>query len=86
MEDGRDAMAQADIEIRWSKPGGKDYKITDSGGISAGMRAGGRLWRWDYRLEGKRKRMTRNGVYKPIFFHTCVHGLSLRSKLRRSWP
>ena len=51
-------MALTDIQIKRSKPGDQNYKIADGRGfyllITTG---GGKLWRWDYRFEGKRKTM-----------------------------
>lgn len=51
-------MALTDIEIKRSKPGDQDYKIADGGGLFLLVsKGGGKLWRWDYRFDGKRKTM-----------------------------
>ena len=51
-------MALTDIQIKRSKPGDQNYKITDGRGLYLLITAGGgKLWRWDYRFEGKRKTM-----------------------------
>lgn len=46
----------SDIQIRNAKPKEADYKLTDGGGLYLLVTStGGRLWRLDYRFEGKRK-------------------------------
>lgn len=45
-----------DAAIRRAKPGGKDYKLGDSGGLYLLCRpSGARLWRLKYRHLGKEK-------------------------------
>jgi hypothetical protein len=51
-------LALTDTEIRRSKPGEKSYKLSDSGGLHLLITpAGGRLWRWKYRVAGAEKLM-----------------------------
>lgn len=47
-----------DTEIRQAKPGEKDYKLTDGGGLYLLVKANGsKLWRWRFRLHGREKQM-----------------------------
>jgi integrase len=49
-------MSLSDIAIRKAKPAGKPYKLTDGDGLYLLVTpSGGKLWRFDYRHEGKRK-------------------------------
>ena len=49
-------MALTDINIKKAKPGKKAHKLTDGGGLYLQIEPpGGKLWRFDYRFEGKRK-------------------------------
>lgn len=42
--------------IKAAKPGARDYKMTDGGGLYLLVRqTGSKLWRWNYRYEGKQK-------------------------------
>jgi len=51
-------MALTDTEARKTRPTMKPYKLADSGGLFlAVMPAGGKLWRWKYRFEGREKLM-----------------------------
>jgi integrase len=51
-------MALTDTEIKRAKPGEKSYSMRDSGGLHLEISpAGGKLWRWKYRFEGKEKLM-----------------------------
>jgi integrase len=51
-------MALTDTEARKARPTTKPYKLADSGGLFlAVMPAGGKLWRWKYRFEGREKLM-----------------------------
>jgi integrase len=51
-------MALTDTEARRARPTAKPYKLADSGGLFlAVMPAGGKLWRWKYRFEGREKLM-----------------------------
>jgi integrase len=55
-------MALTDTEARRAKPTTKPYKLADSGGLFlAVMPAGGKLWRWKYRFDGKEKLMALGG-------------------------
>jgi integrase len=52
-------MALTDTEIKRSKPREKAYSLNDSGGLYLWVTpAGGKLWRWAYRFEGKEKLMS----------------------------
>ena len=52
-------MALTDTEIRKSKPQTKNYDLRDGGGLYVSVTpAGGKLWRWKYRYEGKEKLMS----------------------------
>jgi hypothetical protein len=52
-------MALTDTEIRRAKSRGKAYTLPDGGGLHLEVRpAGGRLWRWKYRHQGKEKLMS----------------------------
>jgi integrase len=47
-----------DTAIRRAAPGERDYKMADRGGLFLLVTAaGGKLWRWKYRFEGKEKKM-----------------------------
>jgi len=51
-------MALSDLKIKQSKPRDKAYSIADGGGMFLWVTpAGGKLFRWGYRFEGKRKLM-----------------------------
>ena len=50
------ATPLSDIEIRKAKPKEKEYKMSDGGGLYLLVTPpGGKLWRMDYRFNGKRK-------------------------------
>jgi integrase len=52
-------MALTDITIRKIRPTDKPHKVSDGGGLFLWVTpAGGKLWRWSYRHEGKQKLMT----------------------------
>lgn len=64
----------SDVAIRKAKPGvhpkhgetGKPYKLADSGGLYLEVSpAGGKLWRWKYRIGGKEKRLAL-GAYPDV--------------------
>jgi integrase len=49
-------MKLTDINIKKAKPGDKRRKLVDGGGLYVLIEpTGGKLWRFDYRFEGKRK-------------------------------
>jgi hypothetical protein len=49
-------MALSDVKIKGAKKPDKAYKLSDSGGLYILIETtGGKLWRFDYRFEGKRK-------------------------------
>ncbi len=52
-------MALTDTEIRKAKAKGKPCRLSDGGGLYLFVTpAGGKLWRWKYRFEGREKLMT----------------------------
>ena len=52
-------MKLTDIQIKRIKPSAKPHKVSDGGGLYLWITpAGGKLWRWAYRLEGKEKLMS----------------------------
>lgn len=52
-------MALSDTAIRNAKPGPKDYKLADGGGLYVLVTpAGGKLWRLKFRVEGKERKLT----------------------------
>jgi integrase len=51
-------MALKDLAVRSAKPKQRAYKMSDGGGLYLYVSpAGGKLWRWDYRHDGKGKTM-----------------------------
>ena len=49
-------MNLTDVNIKKAKPNGKMRKLTDGGGLYIQIApTGGKLWRYDYRFDGKRK-------------------------------
>lgn len=63
---GETCMALTDTEIKRAKPREKSYSMSDSGGLHLEVTpAGGKLWRWKYRFEGKEKLMAL-GKYPQI--------------------
>ena len=56
-------MALTDVSIRNSRPKDKAFKMSDGGGLYLLVNPNGsRLWRFDYRFDGKRKTLSM-GVY-----------------------
>ena len=52
-------MALTDIVIKSAKPKDKDYKLGDSDGLYLFItKAGGKLWRFKYRVDGKEKKLS----------------------------
>jgi hypothetical protein len=52
-------MALSDLEIKRTKTKDKPYKLSDGGNMYLWVTpAGGKLWRWAFRYEGKAKLMT----------------------------
>lgn len=52
-------MALTDTEIRKAKSKAKAYRVSDGGGLYLFVTlAGGKLWRWKYRFDGREKLMT----------------------------
>jgi len=59
-------MALTDIQVKTAKPKDKDYKLGDAGGLYLFVTvAGGKLWRFKYRFEGKEKRLSL-GAYPDV--------------------
>jgi integrase len=59
-------MGLTDTEIKKSKPAEASYRLSDSGGMYLVVSpAGGKLWRWKYRFDGKEKLMAL-GKYPQI--------------------
>ena len=55
-----------DTAARSAKPGPKDYKLADAGGLYLFVTSKGhRSWRWKYRIEGKEKRLVL-GAYPEV--------------------
>lgn len=55
-------MPLSDLKVRNAKPAPTPYRLTDGAGLYVWVTpAGGRLWRWKYRFEGKEKTMTFGG-------------------------
>ncbi len=51
-------MSLTDSEIRTAKPPAKTVKMFDSGGLYLELTpAGGKWWRWKYRVGGKETRL-----------------------------
>ena len=49
-------MKLSELNVRKAKPGDKTRKLSDGGGLYVEVSpAGGKLWRYEYRFEGKRK-------------------------------
>jgi integrase len=48
-----------DVQVKQSKPRDKPYKLSDNGNLFLWVTpAGGKIWRWAYRFDGKAKLMT----------------------------
>ena len=59
-------MALTDIEIRKARTRGGAYRISDGSGLFLWVTpAGGKLWRWKYRFEGREKLMS-FGAYPAV--------------------
>lgn len=59
-------MPLVDTQIKQSKPGTKDFKLSDGGGMYLLVKkAGQKYWRMDYRFMGKRKTLAM-GVYPAV--------------------
>lgn len=64
-------MGLTDTEIKKSKPAEGPYRLKDSGGMYLiASPAGGKLWRWKYRFDGKEKLMGL-GKYPQISLATA---------------
>jgi len=59
-------MGLTDIGIKRAKPTEKPYRLFDGGGLYIEVApAGGKLWRYKYRFNGKEKRLA-NGIDPSI--------------------
>jgi integrase len=59
-------MPLTDVTVRTAKPRDKTYKLSDSGGLYVEITpAGGKRWRWKYRIEGREKLLSM-GVYPDV--------------------
>lgn len=75
-------MALTDTEIRRSKPAAKPYKMADGGGLHLLVTsAGGKLWRWKYRVDGTEKLMAL-GKYPEV---SLADARERRDSARRQW-
>lgn len=59
-------MSLTDTKIRNARPKGKQYRLTDRRGLYLLVRdTGAKWWRYDYRVDGKRKTLSM-GTYPDI--------------------
>ena len=59
-------MPLTDVTVRTAKPREKPYKLSDSGGLYIEITpAGGKRWRWKYRIGGREKLLSM-GVYPDV--------------------
>lgn len=59
-------MALTDVAVKTAKPGGKAYRLYDTGGLYLEVSpAGSKLWRVKYRFDGKEKRLSL-GMYPEL--------------------
>lgn len=59
-------MSLSDITVRKAKPKDKQYKLTDGEGLYLLVTSkGGKYWRYDYRIDGKRKTLA-IGTYPDV--------------------
>jgi len=59
-------MPLTDVTVRTAKPRDRSYKLADSGGLYLEVTpAGGKRWRWKYRIEGREKLLSM-GVYPDV--------------------
>jgi integrase len=70
-----------DTAIKRASAGDRDYKMADAGGLFLLVtKAGGELWRWKYRFEGKEKKMS-FGQYPEV---TLAEVRALHASARRT--
>jgi len=71
----------SDADVRNAKPGEKDFKKSDGGGLYLLVTAkGGKFWRYDYRYLGKRKTLAL-GVYDDVSLSSARERLKAARKL-----
>jgi integrase len=59
-------MRLTDAKVRQTKPGTKEIKLADGGGLYLLITPhGGKLWRWKYRVDGREKKMA-FGTYPEV--------------------
>ena len=52
-------MALTDVAVRSAKPGDRDYKLADAGGLYLLVTpSGGKLWRLKYRMHGVERKLS----------------------------
>ena len=57
------SMPLTDVQIRKAQPRDKAYRMADSGGLHLEVSpAGGKLWRWKYRVSGRGKRLSLGAI------------------------
>ncbi|NBU43864.1 MAG: DUF4102 domain-containing protein [Betaproteobacteria bacterium] len=81
-------MALTNIAINKAAPKDKPYKLSDTGGLFLYVTpAGGKSWRWKYRVNGKEKTMT-FGLYPDIGLAQArdLHAQARREKAMGSDP
>lgn len=75
-------MALTDTAVRKAKPGDRVYNLTDGQGLYLQvMPAGGKLWRWNYRHDGKQKTMA-FGAYPDVSIADAREALQAARKLK----
>ncbi len=79
-------MALTDFTIKNAKPSSKPLKLSDSGGLHLLVTpAGGKLWRFSYRYDGKQK-TTAMGAYPEVTLSMARERLGETKKLLASGP
>jgi integrase len=84
---GGDHVAGAklkDVQIKKSKPSGKPYKLFDGGGMFLYVTpSGGKLWRWQFRYQGKYQQMSL-GPYPEVTLEEARLKHQKQEKILRS--
>lgn len=75
-------MALTDIVIRKAKAKDAAYRLCDGGGLYLWITpAGGRLWRWKYRFDGREKLMPSGAIQMS----PCLWSESATAKHAKCW-